>query len=188
MRISARVLLGTETPTHAQCDSVKSMNDRDGDVGVRKLNHGREDVVVHALPKKREHLALGLQKGLDDGLDVHKVEVDTLSKRRDVDLAVTNRVGLGRRGANLVLVSDERGSKQRMHIRIYLVEVSGTNVLCVPIRSGKLNIVVDVAGVPDVGKVKVDVALGKNGVPFALARRPKLLQLLRRAVSGTSSE
>jgi hypothetical protein len=66
--------------------------------------------------------------------------------------------------------------------------VSGTNVLCAPIGSGKLDIVVDVAGVPDVGKVKVDVAVSKNGVPFTLARRPKLLQLLRWVVSGASSE
>jgi hypothetical protein len=145
------------------------MNDRDGDVGVRKLNHGRKDVVVHALTKERKHLALGLQKGLDDSLYVHEVEVDTLGKRRDVGLAVTNRVDLGRRGANLV-------------------EVSGTNVLRAPIRSGKLDIVMDVAGVPDVGEVKVDVAVGKHGVPFALARLPKLLQLLRRFVSGASSE
>lgn len=73
-------------------------------------------------------------------------------------------------------------------IYLYLVEVSGTNVLCTPIRSGKLDVVVDVAGVPDIGEVKVHVTIGKNGVPFALAWRPKLLQLLRRAVSGGSSE
>jgi hypothetical protein len=66
--------------------------------------------------------------------------------------------------------------------------VSGTNVLCAPIRSGKLDIVVDVAGVPDVGKVKVDISVSENGVPFTLARRPKLLQLLRRFVNGASSE
>jgi hypothetical protein len=94
------------------------MNDRDGDVCVRKLNHGCEDVVVHALPKEREHLALGLQKGLDDSLNVHKVEVGTLSKRRDMHLAVTNRVDLGRRGANLVLVSDNRGPQHKMAIHI----------------------------------------------------------------------
>jgi hypothetical protein len=38
-----------------------------------------------------------------------RLKVDTLSKRRDMHLAVTNRVDLGRRGANLVLVSDDRG-------------------------------------------------------------------------------
>ena len=188
MIISARTFLRAETPTHAQCNPVESMNHRDGDVGVRKLNHGCEDVVAHALPKEREHLALGLQKGLDDSLDVHKVEVDTLGKRRDMHLAVTNRVDLGRRGANLVLVSNGRGPQHSRAIHIYLVEVSGTNVLCAPIRSGKLDIVVDVAGVPDVGKMKEDVAVSENGVPFALTRRPKLLQLLRRVVSGTSGE
>lgn len=109
MRISARAFRERKTPTYAQCDPIESMNDRDGDVGIRKLNHSREDVVVHALPQEREHLALGLQKGLDDSLDVHKVEVDTLTKRRDVDFAVTNRVGLGRRGTSLVMVSDDRG-------------------------------------------------------------------------------
>lgn len=137
------------------------MNDRDGDVSVRELNYGPENALVNlGLPQECEHLSLCLQKGMDDSLDVHQVEGETLSKRRDLNFAVTDRVGLGRRATNLVLVSGDRGLQGGEGIDRYLIEVSGANVLYTPIRGSKLSIVVNVARVPYIRKVKEDIAVG----------------------------
>ncbi len=62
----------------------------------------------------------------------------------------------------------------------YIVELNRGDILGAPIRGTKLNVVMNVAGVPDVWKVKEDLAVGGNRIAFTLARRPQSLQLLRR--------
>jgi hypothetical protein len=80
------------------------MNHGNGDISVTKLGQSPKSTVVHvALPQKREYLALGLQKGLNDGLNMD-ARGRTLAKCRDLDLAVTNWVGLIR-WAHLIIVS-----------------------------------------------------------------------------------
>ena len=82
--------------TYAQCGSVEPMNHRDGNIGVGKLSQSPKSAVVHvALTQKRKHLALGLEEGLNDGLNLN-ARVGTLAKCRDLDLAVTDRVSLVR--------------------------------------------------------------------------------------------
>jgi len=90
------------------------MNDSDGNVGIRKLNHGVESAVVRVvLTHDRKHLTLSLQKGVDDSLDMGGAHVGTLSERHDLDLAVANGVRLVRGAANLLRVSDVGKELQR---------------------------------------------------------------------------
>ena len=63
-------------------------------------------VVDIALAQEREHLALSLQEGLYDCLNVGSPEVDTLSEGRDLNLAVADRVGQSWRAISLCLVSE----------------------------------------------------------------------------------
>ncbi len=61
----------------------------------------------------------------------------------------------------------------------YAIEVRGCNVLGTPVGGTELGVVMGVAGVPNVGKMEKDLAIGCNRIPFAMARRSKSLQLLR---------
>ncbi len=73
------------------------MNHSEGDIGVGKLSESPEGAVVRvALPQKRKHLALGFQKGVDDGLNMGSAEVTTVTKGHDLDLAVADGVRLVR--------------------------------------------------------------------------------------------
>ena len=79
--------------TYTQVGPVESMNNGDGNVGVGKLNQSTESVVIDvALALEREDFALGLKKGMDDGLDMNGAEVDTLIEGCDLNLAVADRV------------------------------------------------------------------------------------------------
>lgn len=72
------------------------MNYGDGNIGVGKLSQGLKSAVVHiALPQKRKYLALGFEKSLDDGLNMNS-RGGTLTKCRDLNLAVTDWIRLVR--------------------------------------------------------------------------------------------
>jgi hypothetical protein len=72
------------------------MNNGDGNVGVGELNQSTESRVIDvALPLEREYLALSLEEGTDDGLDMDSAKVDTLIKGCDLDLAIADRVDFG---------------------------------------------------------------------------------------------
>ncbi len=84
------------------------MDNRDGNIGIRKLNHGMESTVMGVvLAHDRKHLTLGFQKGVDDSLDMGSAHVGALSERHDLDLAVANGVRLVRGAADLLRVSEE---------------------------------------------------------------------------------
>ncbi len=81
--------------TYTQCGSVESMNHGEGDISVGKLGESPESAVVRgALPQKRKNLALSLQKGMNDGLNMGSAEVTAVTKGHDLDLAVADGVRL----------------------------------------------------------------------------------------------
>jgi hypothetical protein len=57
----------------------------------------------------------------------------------------------------------------------YRIVLVWGNVIGTPARRTKLYIVVGIAGVPDIGKMEVNLAFGRDGIAFALARRSKAL-------------
>lgn len=60
----------------------------------------------------------------------------------------------------------------------YTVKLDCCDILSTPIRRAELDIVVGIAGVTDVGKMKKHLAVGRNRIALALARRSKPLQFL----------
>lgn len=88
--------------TYTQSGAVESMKNGDGDISIAELNHTPEGGIVQAaLLRQRKHLALGFQKGVNDGLNVDSAHVVALAKGNDVDLAIEQSFVVLSRATNL---------------------------------------------------------------------------------------
>lgn len=71
------------------------MNHGHGNINIAKLNDSSKSVLVHfALPPERIDIALSLQESVNHSLDMSNANVDSLTKRSDLHLAVKIRLGL----------------------------------------------------------------------------------------------
>jgi hypothetical protein len=82
------------------------MNNRNCIVAIGEFSQGPKGLVVDiALAQECEYLALGLQKRLHDCLDMGTAKANAVADGRDLNLAVTDGVGLSWRATNLSMVS-----------------------------------------------------------------------------------
>jgi hypothetical protein len=78
------------------------MNHRDGQLGIREFDDSPKRKLGNlSLALEGKHVALGLQKGAHDALDMHATCLGILASCNDLDLAVRDGLSRGCRTTNL---------------------------------------------------------------------------------------